>query len=180
MAYPKQRMALKLPLVSHRLFKLMNKSTGFTLIELLVAVLVLSVGLLGLAGLQVTGLKNNQNAYYRSQATQLAYDMGDRMRANVIGASTYTSNSASTAITQPTCITTTGCTPQNMALNDLFEWNSNLLTAGLPMVVGTITVVTTTTTPNVSIYTITIKWDDNRDFIIDINDPSFSTSFQLQ
>lgn len=54
---------------------------GFTLIEALVAVLVLSIGLLGLAGLQVTSLRNNQDAYFRTQATFLARSMMDELRA---------------------------------------------------------------------------------------------------
>ncbi len=55
---------------------------GFTLLEILVAVLVLSIGLLGIAGLQVTGLRFNHSAYARTQATLLAYELADRMRAN--------------------------------------------------------------------------------------------------
>ena len=60
----------------------MKKNTGFTLIEVLIAMIVLAVGLLGLAGLQATSLRNNQSAYNRIKATQLAYDIADRMRAN--------------------------------------------------------------------------------------------------
>jgi type IV pilus assembly protein PilV len=55
---------------------------GFTLVEVLVAVLVLAVGLLGLAGLQLASMKSNHSAYRRSQATIAAYDLLDRMRAN--------------------------------------------------------------------------------------------------
>ncbi len=55
---------------------------GVTLIEVLVALLVLSIGLLGLAGLQTVALQHNQAAYMRSQATNLAHDVADRMRAN--------------------------------------------------------------------------------------------------
>ena len=55
---------------------------GFTLIEVLIAVLLLSIGLLGLAGLQMASLKNNGSAMNRSQATWIAYDVLDRMRAN--------------------------------------------------------------------------------------------------
>lgn len=55
---------------------------GFTLIEVLVAILVLSVGLFGLGGLMITGMKNNQSSYQRTQATWLAYDMADRIRTN--------------------------------------------------------------------------------------------------
>lgn len=56
--------------------------SGFSLIEVLIAVIILSIGLLGLASLQLAGTKNNQDAYYRSQATMLANDIADRMRAN--------------------------------------------------------------------------------------------------
>lgn len=56
--------------------------TGFTLIEVLVAMLILSIGLLGMAGLQSLSFKMNQSAHLSSQATFLSYDMIDRMRAN--------------------------------------------------------------------------------------------------
>ena len=55
---------------------------GTTLIEVLIALIVLSIGLLGLALLQVTSVQSNHSAYYRSQATVLAHDLADRMRAN--------------------------------------------------------------------------------------------------
>jgi type IV pilus assembly protein PilV len=55
---------------------------GTTLIEVLVAIVVLSVGLLGMALLQVTSVQSNYSAYYRSQVTILASDLADRMRAN--------------------------------------------------------------------------------------------------
>lgn len=55
---------------------------GYSLIEVLVALVVLSVGLLGLAALQQNAVRFNHDAYLRSQATVLAYDMADRMRGN--------------------------------------------------------------------------------------------------
>ena len=55
---------------------------GFTLIEVLIALVVFSIGLLGLAGLQTISLRFNTSAYYRTQATALAYGLADRMRAN--------------------------------------------------------------------------------------------------
>lgn len=55
---------------------------GFTLVEVLVALIILAIGLLALAGLQSSGLRNNNSAYYSSQATIHAYDILDRMRAN--------------------------------------------------------------------------------------------------
>lgn len=55
---------------------------GATLIEVLITLVLLSVGLLGMAGLQALSMQSNHSAYYRSQATFLAYDIGERMRAN--------------------------------------------------------------------------------------------------
>lgn len=63
--------------------KTMNNSKGFTLIEVLVAAFVLAIGLLGLAGLQAKSLQLNHSAYQRSQASIIAYDIIDRMRANL-------------------------------------------------------------------------------------------------
>lgn len=65
------------------------RQKGFTLLEVLVAMLVLSIGLLGLAGLMASSLRNNHSAYYRSQATWLAYDVIDRMRTNRPNAAGY-------------------------------------------------------------------------------------------
>lgn len=150
----------------------MSKNAGFTLIEVLIAMLVLAVGLLGLAGLQATGLRNNQSAYNRSQAIQLANDLADRMRANVAGAATYTAILPSAAVAQDVCLTVSmACTMAAMAQNDLFEWNSAVITT-LPSGVGTVTVAA-------GVYTIAITWDDNRDGNVDGDDPNFQTSFQL-
>lgn len=60
----------------------LRRRSGFTLLEVLVAMVVLSVGLLGLSGLQTTSLRNNQSALLRSQATLVSKDIIDRMRAN--------------------------------------------------------------------------------------------------
>jgi type IV pilus assembly protein PilV len=62
---------------------------GMTLIEILVAVVVLSIGLLGLAGLQVKGLQVNQGSTFRWQAAMLAEDMADGIRADVLNATAY-------------------------------------------------------------------------------------------
>jgi len=56
--------------------------SGFSLLEVLIALLVLSIGLLGLAGLQANAVAFNHSAYMRTQATNLAYDISDRMRTN--------------------------------------------------------------------------------------------------
>jgi type IV pilus assembly protein PilV len=158
----------------------MQKSGGFTLIEVMIAMVILAVGLLGLAGLQATGLRNNQSAYNRSQATQLAYDMSDRIRANLIQArefasSVYDTTTPSTAAIKTACNAIAGtCSPEDMAENDLFEWNRNLTTT-LPNGVGDIEVSGT-------VYTIIVTWVDKRDAVNEANnddDTRFEMSFQL-
>ena len=105
---------------------------GFTLLEVLIAVLVLSIGLLGLASLQATNLRLNQQALMRSQEAHLAYDMIDRMRANMPGvnASAYDLPTLPTSA-DTNCTSNTGCTPAAMAAQDYFEWNA-AVTATLP------------------------------------------------
>src|SRR5690606_35939345 len=106
---------------------------GFSLIEVLVALLVLSVGLLGLAMLQIEGLKHNTDAYYRTQATVLAYDIMDRMRANSDAA--RNGDYVSTAIpAEETCgDTSSGCgSPAALASYDLHHWYTQLK-AALPI-----------------------------------------------
>ena len=61
-----------------------NKQSGTTLIEILVSVVVMSVGLLGLAGLQMNAMRFQKASSQRSEATQAAYDLGERMRSNWI------------------------------------------------------------------------------------------------
>lgn len=115
----------------------MIKSNGFTLFEVLIALVVLSVGLLGLAGLQALSLRNNHAAYLRSQAALQASDMGDRMRANLAGLANYNALSGS-AYTDPGCIST-GCTPAQMAQFDAYQWTANLA-ALLPSGTGSVDV----------------------------------------
>lgn len=151
----------------------MKKNAGFTLIEVLIAMLVLAIGLLGLAGLQASSLRNNQSAYHRSQATQLAYDIADRMRANSVDAekfagSNYIMVQPVNATAKPNCTAVAGvCSTADMAENDLKEWN-DAVTGTLPSGQGTLV-------QGSSIYSITISWDDNRDG----NNLSFQMSFQL-
>lgn len=123
----------------------MQRHRGFTLIEVLVTVLILAIGLLGLAGLQSTALKNNHSAYLRSQATVLAYDIADRMRANRNAArdGDYTVNFGGTL---------NGST---MAATDVRDWKANLA-AVLPSGDGQVERLAT------SRFIITVQWDDSR------------------
>ena len=74
-----------------------SRQNGATLLEVMVAIVVLSFGLLGMAGLQMTALKANQVAMQGSQSSMLGYDILDRMRANLVAAKRgdYTKSSLS-------------------------------------------------------------------------------------
>ena len=67
---------------------------GFTLIEVMVAVLILGVGLLGLALLQTMNVRFVQSANFRTQATNLGYELLDQVRANRVSMAAYTGNYA--------------------------------------------------------------------------------------
>jgi len=126
-----------------------SRQNGFTLLEILITVLVLSIGLLGLAGLQVSSMKSNHSSYLRSQATILGYDIADRMRANP--AANYTAKSPYTITTTvfpytvsapsvtANCSSTTGCTTTQMANTDINQWRVDLANT-LPGGVGVICV----------------------------------------
>lgn len=101
---------------------------GFNLIEVLIATVVLTIGLLGVAALQLTGMRNTQGSYFRSQATTIMNDLAERIYANTPGAANYGGfNSATNACATPAALcamtSTTvvaGCTPAQMATYDLF------------------------------------------------------------
>jgi type IV pilus assembly protein PilV len=114
---------------------------GMTLIEVLVALLILSVGLLGAAAFQLNALKYTDSARMTSQASFIAYDMMDRIRANA--AADYT-------VTPPTSGNLSVARDQ-----DLYDFTSNIVNFGGPTATGSITL-------NQRVYTITINWDDSR------------------
>ena len=100
-----------------------KKQNGFTMVELLIALLILAVGLLGMASLMMTSMKSNQSAAMRSQASWLAYDIIERMRLNS-DVATLTPNyliAADAAPADPNC-KANGCSADNVATLDLFEW----------------------------------------------------------
>lgn len=138
----------------------MNKFSGFTLLEVLITLVVMSIGLLGLAALQVSSLRNNQSAEQRSQATELAYSMSDRMRVNGayiksnLGGNNYVALSAALATSQASCNSSPGCDSTSMAQHDLFEWNRNIESV-LPGGVGEISV---SGALSEAVYTINVKW----------------------
>lgn len=105
----------------------MIRLAGFSLVEVLVAVVILSIGMLGLAKLQFWGVRHTGSAYFRTQATQTANEMVERMRANPIGvaAGRYSINGGDCApvacdVTWPNC-RDSACTPEQLAEFDIRE-----------------------------------------------------------
>lgn len=117
----------------------LRRQRGVSLLEVLISIVILSVGLLGYAGLQTLSMKNNTSALHRSQATILAYDIVDRIRANRPNMASY--NVALGAV---------GTYP------DVISWKNNVA-ATLPDGKGAVAIDLN------GIATITIQWDDNRD-----------------
>src|SRR3569623_1924439 len=118
---------------------LATRQRGFTMLEELISVDELSIGLLGIAGLQATGQRNIHSAYLRSYATARAYDMIDRMRANQVCVNFCAYNEINTTTNtyaNPGCITS-GCSTAQMAQYDMYEWQTQL-TARLPSGNGTV------------------------------------------
>jgi len=128
-----------------------SSQSGFTMIEMLVALVILSVGLLGVAALQTRGQQFNYEAYVHTQATFLAYDLTDRMRNNPIqaqgGQYAATGNPNSEADCSPG-----PCSPAQLTGYDLSAW-FNSVEQTLPGGEATISHDTTT-----GVYTIVIKW----------------------
>ncbi len=127
---------------------------GLTLIEVLIALVVLSIGLLGLAGLQTTSLQSNTSAYHRTQATALAYDLADRMRANRNAALNDQYNGGFQT-PPPACNPAVG--GGGTPATDLLAWR-NALVCRLPQGTGAVVRVD----PDSNEFTITIRWDDSR------------------
>jgi type IV pilus assembly protein PilV len=119
----------------HGLSALRRRARGFTLLEVLIALVVLSIGLLGIASLQYASLRANHHAYLRSQATFLAYDIIDRMRANTAGALAGAYD-LPLGDDDPS---PAQATPESVAAQDLEEWRQ-LLAATLPAGEGSVTV----------------------------------------
>ena len=134
------------------------KITGFTLLEVMVALMIFSIGLLGLAGLQASGFSSNKTADLRGHAIILAYDIAERIRANDRGKSgDYNAIALSTAAGSAVDCISAACTTTNaIALVDLYEWKTSIAKA-LPGAKASVTRATANDP-----FTITIMWDEDR------------------
>lgn len=134
---------------------------GFSLIEVLIALVILSVGLLGIAAMVSISLKSKDSSYYRTQALALSGTILDRMRANRATAVGGGYNNAPTA--SPNCTGSAAtCSTTDIANMDLSQWQNDLnelLSNGGNAPTYTITTVPVNQMTQVQIH---ISWYDSR------------------
>lgn len=107
---------------------------GFSLLEVLIALVILSIGLLGIAGLQVTSKQTNFEGVQRTTATMLARDMIERMRVNAGQLNAYLNSGTGFEFTPDAGYTTaatdcssTDCDTATMVNYDLYEWEKAIV-----------------------------------------------------
>ena len=124
------------------------------MLEVLVTIGIASFALLGLAGMMLKGIQNNNSSFLRTIAAQQAYDFADRMRSNREGMKNgyYDSISFSGAQACPSCNVGSSCTTKQLAEYDICSWN-NQNAALLPSGQGTVKKSGVT-------YAIEVSWDD--------------------
>lgn len=142
-----------------------RRSRGFTLVEVLVTLLVLSIGLLGIAKLLLVSSRANDSAYLRTQATALAYSILDSMRANRQAAVDGDYNGSSGAAANPgtQCPVGSPCSGGSIAQYDMWNWQQALTTGLGPSGSGTVATanVTDAVTGGTDVTaTITVQWND--------------------
>ena len=118
---------------------LQRKQKGTTLIEVLIAIVIISIGLLSVAALQTVALKSNNGSYLRSQATFLAYDLADRIRAAPDSAVNGDYDDGETG--------------------DRAEWDARVTNQLGSGAIGQVVMVVGSTARQASI---TVQWNDNR------------------
>lgn len=141
---------------------------GFSMVEVLVALVVLGVGMLGIASLYVVTLRSSGSAISRMQAVNLASDLGDRIRANRMGRDAYAGAAAESG---DTCVgDSAACSPAQMAAHDLFVWQQQIA-AALPGTPSGEVILDNSTNPLT--YRIIVSWSEP-------DEPPLSYEMRLQ
>ena len=168
------------------LLSIQKKQQGITLIEVLVTVLVTSVGALGIASMQLTGLKYTSGSYARTQAVLLADDMANRIKANrsealniaadggFAAGSPYQIANFNTPIPAGfiNCLVQ-NCTDQQLAAYDLATWQTELARV-LPAGQGRITIVDSTNPNGIDErqFNISVQWRQVANSVVEDSDPA--------
>ena len=125
---------------------------GFTLVEVLIALVIMSVGMLGIAGLYVHSMQAGRTSLFRHHAVTLVGDIADRIRANPRAGAAYMAAGANS-----NCVNGgINCTPAAMAANDKFLWE---LQAADTLPTGTVVIVFNNA-PVPPTYQITVQWNE--------------------
>jgi type IV pilus assembly protein PilV len=125
---------------------------GFSLVEVLIALIIMSVGMLGIAGLYVQSMQAGRTSMFRHQAVTLAGDVADRIRANPRAGIAYAGQGANN-----NCVAAgVDCNEVQMAANDIAIWDQEAQDA-LPN--GDV-IVQFDDTVNPPLYTISINWTE--------------------
>ncbi|MDJ0956327.1 MAG: type IV pilus modification protein PilV [Arenicellales bacterium] len=148
-----------------------SRQIGASLVEVMISLLILSMGLLGMAALQGLGTQYGNEAYFRSQAIVQTYDMIDRMRANpsAVAEGKYELDPIPTSFTTD-CIRNK-CATGDLANFDLVNWNQlnkELLPAGAGSV-----------TRQGGVYTVRVTWQEDANDDGTAETQSFSLSARL-
>ena len=131
-----------------------GNQSGVGLIEIMVAVLVLGIGILGIASTQIISLQMNTQSQNRSQAVLLAEDMLDRIRANPDNPGAYAlAQGNAQGADNGACDTSFVPANASVSANDIAAWENNLACL-LPAAQRTVAV-------NGNTVTITIDWDQD-------------------
>lgn len=147
----KNTSAIRLP---HR-----GTQSGFTMVEVLVALVVLAIGLLGIAALYLNSLQSGRTAIYRTQAVNLAADLADRIRTNRTAQAAYGTLFADAEVEQAACFTTGGCSAGDLASSDLSRWKATLAQL-LPGGQGQVVVVAPIGAGEPANYQISVRWTE--------------------
>lgn len=136
----------------------LRKSKGFSLVEVLIALVIMSIGMLGIAGLYVQSMQAGRTSMLRHHAVNLAGDIADRIRANPTAAAAY----AAAAGADNNCVDQgADCDVASMAAHDILLWQAQALEFLPAMADGTQQVIVAfdagTLPPS---YTITVRWDE--------------------
>lgn len=138
--------------MQQKIFSKFRKLRGFSLIEVLIALVVMSVGMLGIAGLYVHSMQAGRTSLLRHNAVLLAGDIGERIRANPRAGIFYTGGGADNQ-----CVDAgINCTPDEMAQHDIFTWDQQAVDS-LPAGDVTVAYDDAVAPPR---YQITVSWDE--------------------
>ena len=126
-----------------------SRQQGLTLIESMVTLLVISVGLLGIAGLHLTSMQQNSSALHHSKAVWAGYNMADRIRANITRFGDYAGIDTVNGYSQD--CGSGNCTTGQLVTSDAEQWARKVreLPGGRGMITG-----------NATRLVVTVMWDD--------------------